>query len=197
MVYQQHMQQIHYQHIQGAMFIHVMQRLQQFYHFLGEMLSCLVQESGVLKDRRQNMTRRNIDIFVINVDKLQNLKNARPCINCLMMMRDLNINKVYYSTNEGTILCEKIKNMYSITSSLHARCHYIFKNNIKVFDSTLYYEKILIDELKYVASIKEYNLKCFIKHNLMNVLPNLKIIIKNNICTLITHDNNKIILTIK
>lgn len=173
-----------------------MQKLQQSCHFSGEMLSYLVPESGVLKDRRQNMTRRNIDIFVINVDNSQNLKNARPCINCLMMMRDLNINKVYYSTNEGKIICEKIKNMYSITSSLHARQHYIFKNNIKSFDSKIYYEKILINELKHTSSIKEHNLKCFIKYNLMNVLPSLKIIIKNNIC-IITNNNIKIILSIQ
>ena len=114
-----------------------------------------------------------------------------------MMMRDLNINKVYYSTNEGIIICEKIKNMYSITSSLHARQHYIFKNNVKVFDSTSYYEKILINELKHIISMKEHNLKCFIKYNLNNVLPKLKLIIKNNICTIITNNNIKIILLIQ
>ena len=48
--------------------------------------------------------------------------NARPCFNCLKMMKDVGINKVYYSTGtDESLVSENVKNMVSIQSSTITR----------------------------------------------------------------------------
>ena len=62
-----------------------------------------------VKDKKFNM-------IVIRINNKGELKNARPCHNCLIMMKNIKINKVYYSV-DNNIICEKVKNMISIQSS--------------------------------------------------------------------------------
>jgi hypothetical protein len=145
---------------------------------------CLDQVCGILNDRRTGQ--KNIDVFVINVAVDGNLKSARPCRNCLMMMRDLSVRSVYYSTGTGEIIRERIRHMFSISSSLHARKLHIHQRKISTFDVTYYYEQLLIAELKNVKTMKEYNLRCFVTHNLRTLLPDLNYVVdtKKNVCTI-------------
>ncbi len=115
----------------------------------------------------------NIDLFVMRVNKADEISNARPCINCLKMMKAVGINKVYYSISDDEVICEKVSNMVSIHVSaasrqipLHSKC------NI-----TEFYEKIL--SLHFPQNIKKYNLELFIKYNLLNVLPTYNCLIKD------------------
>ena len=68
---------------------------------------------------------------MIRINKNHELKNSRPCSNCLQFMKDVNINKVYYSTGNGSeIVCEKVRNMISHHVSFgNKMTEYIHKNN--------------------------------------------------------------------
>jgi hypothetical protein len=109
--------------------------------------------------------------------------NARPCQNCLNMMKDLNINKVYYSTGNGNeIICESIKHMISIqTSSVTKYLLNLSNNN----NNLNYFENLLIKI--FPSKIKEKNLLYFIEYNFKNVLSKCSYIIKNK-------NSNKIII---
>jgi len=109
---------------------------------------------------------------VIRIIKNGTIGNARPCQNCLNMMKDLNINKVYYSTGNGDeIICETIKHMISIQTSSVTK-YLLNKNN-----DLNYYENLLIKI--FPSKIKEKNLLYFLEYNYKNVLLNCSYIIKN------------------
>ena len=57
------------------------------------------------------------DLIVIRINKQGDLVSSRPCYNCLEMMKAVNIKKVYYSDNDGNIICENVKDMISINAS--------------------------------------------------------------------------------
>lgn len=118
-----------------------------------------------------NMTKiKKIDILVMRFTRRGIIGNARPCFNCLKMMKDLNVNKVYYSTGiNNDIICESVKNMVSIQSST------INTNNMS---KEMFFEN-LIKKL-FPKYIKQINLDYFLKYNLINVLPKCNCIIKNN-----------------
>ncbi len=94
-------------------------------------------------------------------------------------MKSLNVSKVYYSTNEGSIICEKVKNMISIQASTVTKHIYKLNNKNKLFSDSEYFEKLLINN--FPIKIKEHSLICFLKYNLINVLPYHKYYIKKNI----------------
>lgn len=56
---------------------------------------------------------RNLSIIVIRVNGEGRLCNSRPCINCLNYMKLFSIKTVHYSTEEGEIISEKIKEMHT------------------------------------------------------------------------------------
>ena len=66
-----------------------------------------------------------------------NLVNARPCYLCTLMMKDIHINKVYYSM-DGEIICEKVSHMISINCSLLRR-----RLDNAPTDLRIYYKKII------------------------------------------------------
>ena len=135
-----------------------------------------------------------LNLFVIRINKNGDMCNARPCYNCLNIMKLIGIKKIYYSISNDEIICENIKDMISIQCSSVVR--YIdnilkFNNN----DNISYYEKLL--QKNFPTKIKFDNLEKFIKYNLTNVLPNSKIEIlknKNNFIVNIIN-NDKIIIT--
>ena len=53
--------------------------------------------------RRYRPFQKNLKIFVIRTDKQGNLKNSRPCRNCLETMKFFGVKTVYFSTDEGNI----------------------------------------------------------------------------------------------
>lgn len=126
-----------------------------------------------------------LDVIVIRVNSLGNLVNSRPCYNCLKMMKELGINKIYYSTEDG-IKHEKIKYMASICASAAQRSFELKYLQIKLSEIE-YYELLL---KKYFPEfIKIENLQLFIKYNLINCLPNHKVIISKNKFKLLNNSN--------
>lgn len=126
----------------------------------------------------------NIDLIVMRINKANEIMNARPCINCLSMMKAVGVNKVYYSISETELVCEKVSNMVSIHVSAASR--HIPSN--EKFNVKKYYEKILASN--FPRMIKKYNLELFIKYNLLNVLPEYMTIITNtSVCI---YNENKI-----
>jgi len=106
--------------------------------------------------------------------------NARPCFNCLKMMKDVGINKVYYSTGTfENLISENVKNMVSIQSSSVTRYFYNINNNLDQNNSKeLYFENLMVK--LFPKEIKEKNLIYFLKHNFKNVLPEYDFNIKKN-----------------
>jgi len=118
----------------------------------------------------------NINIVVMRINKIGEVANARPCYNCLTMMKAVGIKKVYYSISDNELICENVNNMISIHISATTRTLTI-NNNIKTRNE--YYEQMLI---KYFPNeIKKTNLELFIKYNLLNVLPNCNYEIKKSL----------------
>ena len=107
--------------------------------------------------------------------------NARPCYNCLNLMKIVGIRNVQYSVNSREIICENVKDMISIDAS------YVTKhidnmnlvNKITHEDNPyIYYEQLL--RKFFPPYIKQYNLDKFIKYNLNNVLPLSKVIVSGS-----------------
>ena len=65
---------------------------------------------------------KGFDILVIRVNKNGDLKNSRPCNNCIDKMKTKGIRKIYWSTDEQTILSEYVDSMDKIHESSGARC---------------------------------------------------------------------------
>jgi len=104
-----------------------------------------------------------LDVMVIRVDYLNNLVNARPCYQCLLMMKNMGINKVYYSI-DNIIVCEKVSNMISINSSTMLR-----KINLLITgDNTYVYYKKILDMMP--KETKRKNAQLFI-NNIKTDLP--------------------------
>jgi hypothetical protein len=114
-----------------------------------------------------------LDLVVVRVNKSGDACNARPCYNCLDMMKAVGIRKVYYSVSSTELVCENVKDMVSIQSSSVTKHIEKLKGNKVVDDPEKYYEQLL--KKNFPESIKTYNLENFITHNLKNVLPNYKI----------------------
>ncbi len=116
---------------------------------------------------------KKLDIMVIRVDYKNKLVNARPCYQCLLMMKNIGINKVYYSI-DNTVVCEKISDMISINSSDMLReINYIITGNNDTFT---YYKKI-IDLMP--KSTKKKNAELFLK-SVIQELPICKYILTND-----------------
>jgi len=62
---------------------------------------------------------------VVRVNNNNDLKNSRPCNNCIEQMVKYNIRRVVYSTDDGTLVSEKPKKM----SLLHVSTGWVAYNN--------------------------------------------------------------------
>lgn len=137
---------------------------------------------------------KKIDLFVIRINKTGEMCNARPCYNCLNMMKAVGIRKVYYSVSDTQIISENVKNMVSIqisSVSLHlekAKCKIKFKNNIE------YYQYLLLK--LFPKEIRLNNLEKFIKYNLNNLLPQFTVRIKNDKIHILNDNNHTVISSI-
>jgi cytidine deaminase len=67
------------------------------------------------------MSIKNIDIIVIRISKSYELRNSRPCNDCIDKLRKMGIRKVYYSNDEGEIINEYLQDMKKIHISSGAR----------------------------------------------------------------------------
>ena len=132
--------------------------------------------------------------MVIRFMKDGSTANARPCFNCLKMMKDIGINKVYYSTGTNECLvAENVKNMVSIQSSTVTRHFYNITNNTEDDSREVYFENLM--KKLFPKEIKEKNLKYFLEHNFKNVLPEYNFNIKkNNIIIFYNKDKEPILI---
>ena len=137
--------------------------------------------------------------MVVRVNKLGDICNARPCYNCLDMMKAVGIRKVYYSISPNEIICEKVKDMISIQASMVDKnvdnIKSSYNNNFKSseYDNNKYYEKLLIKN--FPKTIRQSNLDNFIIHNLVNVLPTYKVIIYNTLLSSYAKHNDNTLLS--
>ena len=161
-----------------------MQKLMHYYIIMDVIYSLINIKTGGVFYTIKTKKVKKVNIFVVRVTKNGIMGNARPCRNCLNMMKDLNVNKVYYSTGIGDeIICESIKNMISIQTSAVTK-YLLVLSNVIIINSN-YFENLLIKI--FPPKIKEENLIYFIEYNFKNVLPKCSYIIKNE-------NSNKIII---
>lgn len=150
------------------------------------------KKDGVFYETKRN---KKLSITVVRVNNTGDMCNARPCHNCLAMMKAVNIRKVYYSISSTNIICENVKDMISIQSS--AVTKYIEELTAKVFlTHNQYYEQLLLKN--FPKTVKAYNLDTFIKYNLSNVLPSYRVIIdkvKSKV-SIINSDNVSIVTSV-
>jgi cytidine deaminase len=52
-----------------------------------------------------------IDVWVVRYKESGQLGSSYPCNDCLEFMRGQNVRKISYSTEDGTIKCERLKDM--------------------------------------------------------------------------------------
>ena len=62
---------------------------------------------------------KKLDLFVIRITKGGKLAESRPCFHCINILAKshLNICDVYYSTTDGTIVCETFKSLVANSGS--------------------------------------------------------------------------------
>lgn len=160
-------------------------------NYFGRSLSFDKKKGGFFLTTRKN---RKLDLVVIRVNRLDETCNARPCYNCLNMMKAVGIRRVYYSVSPDKIIGENVNNMVSIQASSVTRyLENITGNDIDYNDPTIYYKKLLVK--LFPSIIKRDNLFKFIAHNLSIVLPTYKVKIdeRTNIVWILDTDRNPVV----
>ena len=114
---------------------------------------------------------KNLNILVIRKKNDNTLGNARPCYKCTLMLKNIGINKVYYSM-DNKLYCEKAKNMVSINISSSWR-QIESPNYNSIFD---YYKSIIN---KMPTFIRKTNATYFLEH-IDNELENCNYHFNNN-----------------
>jgi deoxycytidylate deaminase len=77
-------------------------------------------------EKLQKKNVRGMDILVIRINKHLVLKNSRPCNQCIDKLRKIGIRKVYYSNENGDIVCEFVEQMektHISSGTKHLFCH--------------------------------------------------------------------------
>lgn len=74
---------------------------------------------------------KKIKLIVIRIDKEGNLKNSKPCNNCLHIMKLFGVKAVYYSDEEGNINKSKINSISNDHSSGRQNSYFRFLNKNK------------------------------------------------------------------
>ena len=136
----------------------------------------------------KNKKLRKLDIFVIRISANGELVNARPCYNCLDMMRAVGIRRVYYSI-DGSVICENVSHMVSINSSSVLRFLERTMYNAPMTDNE-YFKRLLAKKLP--NTLRRKNIYYLINYNLNDVLPDFTFKIKKN--EFIIYDENNYIL---
>jgi hypothetical protein len=129
---------------------------------------------GAFYQKKESKVQK-LDLVVVRVNKTGVQCNARPCHNCLNMMKAVGIRKVYYSVSSDKIICENVKDMISIQASSITK--YIAKINGIYTDNepNKFYENLLLKCFPKI--IRKHNLDSFITHNFSNVLPTYRVVL--------------------
>lgn len=126
---------------------------------------------GVFYEKKQKgqkyLKNSKLDLVVVRISAENKLVNARPCYNCLDMMKAVGIRRVYYSV-EDKIICEKVNDMVSICSSSVLR--FVERQVYHApEDNTEYFKRLM--NMKIPTTLKKYNIDKFLNYNLKLVLP--------------------------
>ena len=119
------------------------------------------------------------------------LGNARPCFNCLNIMKIVGIKKVYYSVKPDMIVCEKVKDMISIQASSVTKKIQREYYHAPTDDKTFFEE--LLKKL-FPTQIKKENLNFFLQHNFKFVLPTHKYSIFKNKNKVVFYDDKDCVI---
>ena len=142
-------------------------------NYYGRELSFDKKNGWILDSRAKS----KLDLVVVRVNRTGATCNARPCHNCLDMMKSVGIRKVYYSVNSELVVCENVKDMISIQSSSVDK--YLDQiNNSYYKDNNSYFECLL--KKNFPTIIRKHNLDNFIQYNLSKLLPKHKVNIQTN-----------------
>ncbi len=116
---------------------------------------------------------KNLNILIIRKKNDNSLGNARPCYKCTLMLKNIGVNKVYYSMDDK-LYCEKVKNMISVNVSSSWK-----QMEIPNYDNVFDYYKSIMNKMPKV--IKSTNATLFLK-NIMNEIINCKYeLLKDNL----------------
>jgi hypothetical protein len=154
-----------------------------------ESLCRLIGSAGGVFYQTKESKVQKLDLVVVRVNKMGSPCNARPCYNCLDMMKAVGIRKVYYSIGPDEIVCENVKDMISIQASSVAKHIAKLNGNCTVDNPNKFYENLL---LKYFPKIvRKHNLESFIAHNLTHVLPTYRAVLnrKSEVSLVIIYDS--------
>lgn len=144
------------------------------------------------KTKERNSKAKNLDLFVIRINHNNDICNSRPCFNCLDLMKTVGINRVYYSVDNGDVICEHVKNMVSIQASSTTIYMSRMKKNFTVSIDE-YFNNLIIT--LFPQYIRKENFDYFVKYNLSNIFPTYKYIISSKGIVSIQNDNNITIVT--
>jgi len=131
-------------------------------------------------------------LLVIRLGSGNRLVNSRPCHDCVDMMKNVGIHRIYYSI-DNKIVYEKVSNMISINSSSVNRHINRTIYNAPI-DNNEYYKKLFIHNIP--KKIRRYNLNCFLKYNFTQVLPDFSWKIKKNKITFYDNFDVKLVTLI-
>jgi hypothetical protein len=154
-----------------------------------ESLCRLIGSAGGVFYQTKESKVQKLDLVVVRVNKMGSPCNARPCYNCLDMMKAVGIRKVYYSIGPDEIVCENVKDMISIQASSVAKHIAKLNGNCTVDNPNKFYENLL---LKYFPKIvRKHNLESFIAHNFTYVLPTYRAVLnrKSEVSLVIIYDS--------
>jgi len=117
-----------------------------------------------------NNNNKKLNLLVIRIGKNNDFYNARPCIECLKMLKKYNINKIFYSVSDK-IICERVRYMISI----HVSNHMLLSNNKNCGKS----KTIYLNLLSQYSITTIYNMEMFLKYNLVNIFPSYTLDVKD------------------
>ena len=142
---------------------------------------------GVFKQTNEKKGKK-YDVMVIRIDNKDKenvqLVNARPCQNCLEMMKSIGIHRVYYSDDYGEMVCENIKDMISIHSSrvmikfdIQSKINTskTITNDTKNINEDRYWEYLIKNKIPNI--VKEVNFNNFINYDFKSLESRYKMVI--------------------
>jgi deoxycytidylate deaminase len=92
-------------------------------------IDAIYKLNNSFKNKKQKFKHNNesVNMLVIKVKRDGTISNSAPCINCLKKMTECpigyHINKIYYSTNDKNIECDKLIDLIN-TDQLHVSSYY-------------------------------------------------------------------------
>ena len=157
-----------------------------------ESLCRLIGSAGGAFYQKKELKVQKLDLVVVRINKSGDQCNARPCHNCLDMMKAVGIRKVYYSVSPNEIVCENVKDMISIQASSVTKHIAKLNGNYTDNDPNKFYEQLLLKCFPKI--VRKHNLESFITHNFTNVLPSYRVV-QNSTIVIIYDNTSRVIVT--